>query len=154
MSKNNASSKPTKSAQTKIEKETQKLDGQEKRILDAYREGVIEIDELKDQKAQIARNRKALNAKQKAALSQREHSGRPKITMAMLGDVSACFQRAMANADFVTREKLANLLINSVALHADKATVKGNIPVIKGDVLHPTHVRGSFFFVIRLSILM
>jgi len=64
--------------------------------------------------------------------------------MAMLEDVSIRFQRVMTNEDFATREKLANLLINSVTLHADKAIVKGNIPVTKGDVLNPTHASGFF----------
>ena len=60
--------------------------------------------------------------------------------MAMLGDVSARFQRIVAKADFATREKFANLLINSVILHKDKAIVKGNIPVTKTDVLNPSNL--------------
>ncbi len=139
LSRNNAPSRSAKPDQPKIEKEIQKLVAQEKRILDAYRESIIEIDELKEQKAKIANKLKALNAQQKAALSQLEGSGRPEITMAMLGDVSARFQRVMAKADFATREKLANLLINSVTLHKDRAIVKGNIPVIRGDVLNPSN---------------
>jgi site-specific DNA recombinase len=145
LTKNNAPSKPAKSAQTKIEKEIQKLDVQEKRILDAYREGIIEIDELKEQKVKVARNRNALNAKQKAALSQLEGSGRPEITMATLGHVSAQFQRVMAKTDFATREKMANLIINSVTLHTDKAIVRGKIPVIKSDALNPSKHWSPFF---------
>ena len=80
-------SQSAKGEQGKIEKKLERLDIQEKRILDVYREGIIEIDELKEQKAKIANSRKTLNAQQKAALSQLEHSGRPEITMAMLGDV-------------------------------------------------------------------
>jgi site-specific DNA recombinase len=139
LTRNNASSKSTKSAQTKVEKEIQKLAVQEKRILDAYRESIIEIDELKEQKSKITERRKVLNAQQKAALSQLERSGRPEITMAMLGDVSARFQSVMAKADFAAREKMANLLINSVILHKDKAIVTGNIPVTKTDVLKPSN---------------
>ena len=59
----------------------------------------------------------------------------PEITMAMLGDVSARFERAMAKADFATREKLANWLIHSVALHQNKAVVKGYIPMTTADAL-------------------
>jgi len=151
LSKNNMPSKAAKSDQSKIEKELQRLDVQEKRILDAYREEIIELEELKEQKAKIARSRKALNVKQKAALSQLEGSGRTEITMSMLGDVSDRFQRVMAKADFETREKLANLLINSVALHADKAIVKGNIPVYQGDVLNPQNQRVTFSRILVVS---
>jgi hypothetical protein len=41
----------------------------------------------------------------------------------------------MANADFETRTRLANLLVNSVTLYPDRAVVAGNIPVIKTDAL-------------------
>jgi len=145
--RNNALAKSIKSNQSKIEKEIQRLAVEEKRILDAYRESVIELDELKEQKAKIARTRKGLNAKQKAALSQLEGTGRPDITMSTLGDISGRFQRVMANADFSTREKVANLIINSVVLHDDKAIVSGNIPISNSDAL-TTSNHGQALFVI------
>ena len=43
----------------------------------------------------------------------------------------------MKKASFDKRQKLADLLINSVTLFSDKAIVKGNIPVAHGDVLNP-----------------
>jgi hypothetical protein len=63
----------------------------------------------------------------------------------MLGDVSARFQRAMSKADFIKREKIVNLLVNSTTLYTHKAVVKGNIPVIRGDVLIPSNLASSFF---------
>jgi site-specific DNA recombinase len=124
---------------SKMDKDLEKLDVQEKRILDAYREAVITLDELKEQKSKIANNRKVLEAKKKAALSQQESISHPEITMDMLGDVSARYRRVMANAEFATREKLVNLLINSVTIYPHKAVVKGNIPVITADVLIPSN---------------
>jgi hypothetical protein len=59
----------------------------------------------------------------------------------MLGDVSARYRRVIAKADFATKEKLANLLINSVTLYPKKAVVEGNIPVIQTDVLNPSALR-------------
>jgi hypothetical protein len=118
---------------------------QEKRIVDAYRESIIDLDELKSQKAQIAAKRKTLEAKKKAIPSHRESVGHAEITWDMLGDVSARFQRAMSKADFANREKLVNLLVNSVTLYTHKAKVSGNIPVIRGDVLNPSNVALGFF---------
>ena len=57
----------------------------------------------------------------------------------MLGDLSARFRRVMAKADFATREKLVNLLVQSLTLYANKVIVKGNIPMITGDALNPAH---------------
>ena len=59
--------------------------------------------------------------------------------MADLGDVSARYRRVMAKADFATKQKLVNLLVNSVTLHPNKAVVEGNIPVAPSDALVPTH---------------
>ncbi len=120
-----------------IEKKVQKLDEQEKRILDAYREGIIELEELKEQKSKISCTQSSLNSKIKAVQNQQDGSERTDITLSMLGDVSNRFQRVMAKADFPTREKLANLLINSVTLYQNKAVVSGNIPVSSDDVLNP-----------------
>ncbi|MBI5963984.1 MAG: recombinase family protein [Chloroflexi bacterium] len=128
-----------------FDKELNQLDVQEKRILDAYREAIISLEELKAQKMKISDRRGFIEAKKKAILSHTEGLGQQKITMGMLGDVSARFQRAMAKADFAKREKLANLLVNSVTLKTDKAIVNGNIPIDKLDALTTPHLSGAFF---------
>jgi hypothetical protein len=122
------------------DKNLDRLSIQEQRILDAYREGIITLDELKNQKDAIVNKRKVLEAKKKAAISQSEVLVQPEITMDMLEDVSARFSRAMANASFDKRQKLANRLINSVTLHPGRAVIEGNIPIIKGDALIPSNL--------------
>jgi len=129
---------PVGQAISQFDKELYQLDAQEKRILDAYREEVISLPDLKEQKDMISNRRRVLEAKKKAALSQSESLGQPQITMDMLGDVTNRFQRVMAKSDFATREKLVNLLVNSVTLMTDKAIVSGNIPITSVDVLNTT----------------
>ncbi len=128
----------------KTSHELEKLAIQEQRLIDAYREGAINLPELKEQKAKIANKRDILQVKKKAAPSPLGSSGRPEITLHDLGDVSTRFSRAMAHADFSKREKLVNLLINSVTLYPNKAVVEGNIPVIQGDVLSQSSNRMAF----------
>ncbi len=141
---------PIANTDAKTDKDLEKLDVQEKRIIDAYREGIIDIGELKTQKENIASKRKTLEAKKKATPSHTESAGQTEITLDMLGDVSARFQRAMAKKDFATREKLVNLLVDSVTLNTHKALVKGNIPVIRGDALNPSNLALSFFLHLKL----
>jgi site-specific DNA recombinase len=129
---------PSSQSTIEFDKDLNKLALQENRILDAYREDIITLEELKAQKEKILSRRKVLGAKKKAALSHAETPGKPQITMDMLGDVSARFQRVMRKADFATRDKLSHLLINSVMLTPDKAVIVGNIPLIKIDVLNLT----------------
>src|SRR5258706_2749372 len=145
LDRKNAAHVSTTNPDTKTDKDLEKLDVQEKRILDAYRESIIDLEELKIQKEKIAAKRKTLEAKKKATPSHRESVGHAEITWDMLGDVSARFQRAMVKADFATREKLVNLLVNSVTLYIHTAKVTGNIPVLRGDVLNPSNVASSFF---------
>lgn len=118
-----------------IAEELDKLANQEKRIIDAYRQEVISLDELRIQKGTISDRRKVLEGKKDALQCHTEAFKQPKITMDMLGDVSRRFQRVMKKADFQTRERITNLLVNSVTLYPDKAIVKGNIPLDKFDAL-------------------
>ncbi|MCB9109617.1 MAG: recombinase family protein [Anaerolineales bacterium] len=126
-----------------IDKELDKLAAQEQRLITAYRQEVINLDELKTQKGMIAERRKVLEAKKKAFESRSNAPEQPKITMAMLGDVSARFSRVMAKADFQTQEKIVNHLVNSVRLFTDKAIIRGNIPVDKFDALIPLPFGGG-----------
>jgi site-specific DNA recombinase len=147
LDRKNVSRLPNTKADTKTDKDLEKLNVQEKRILDAYRESIIDLDELKSQRETIAAKRKALEAKKKATPSRTESTGQTEITLDMLGDVSARFSRTMAKADFAKREKLVSHLVNSVTLYTNRAVVKGNIPVIRGDVLNPSNLASSFFYI-------
>jgi len=140
LERKNSAHLPIANTDAKTDKDLEKLNVQEKRIIDAYREGIIDLGELKIQKENIAAKRKTLEAKKKAAPSHTESAGQTEITLDMLGDISARFQRAMSKADFANREKLVNLLVNSVTLYPHKAVVKGNIPVIRGDALNPSNL--------------
>lgn len=126
---------PTNTPNNEIDQELDKLALQEKRILDAFREEVISLDELKAQKEKITSRRKVLEAKKKTAPSPTEGLGRSKITLDMLGDVSARYQRVMPKSDFLTREKIVNRLVTSVTLLTNKAIIRGNVPVDKLDAL-------------------
>ena len=129
---------PPSLSTSEFDKELSQLTIQDKRILDAYREEVITLEDLKAEKEKITNRRKVLEGKKKDVLSHVESLGQPQITMNDLGDVSKRFQHVMAKADFPTREKIINLLVNSVTLYKAKAVIQGNIPVSKFDVLSPS----------------
>lgn len=118
-----------KSSLYKAEQELEKLTNQEKRLLDAYREGIIELDELREQKAKITKRLHVAKAKQKAVQSAEEGSGKPDITLSELLDLSAVYKRAMSEADASSKQTIANLLINRVKLYPNKAVVEGIIPL-------------------------
>ncbi|KAA3647117.1 MAG: hypothetical protein DWQ07_06370 [Chloroflexi bacterium] len=115
-------------------KQIEGLGSQEERLLDAYREQVIDLDELKAQKGKIAEQQKNLERRLKRLTERQEGHSQPEVSLDELGDLSKHFQRVMAKADHDKRRKLVNLLVNSVTLYENKAIVHGNIPITK-DVL-------------------
>jgi hypothetical protein len=72
----------------------------------------------------------------------------------MLGDVSARFQRVMPKANFETRIKLVNLLVNSVTLLTNKAKVKEIVPIDNPDALITTRANLPFFDSPKFSLLV
>ena len=96
---------------------------------------MIGLDGLKEQKTKIAAKRAVLEARKKPVLGYSESSGQLEITLEMLGYEFARFKRVMEKADFSTREKLVNLLVNSITLFPDRVKIEGNIPVTNLDVL-------------------
>lgn len=133
----------------KIEQELDKVTQQEKRLLDAYREGIIDLDELREQKAKVARRVYVLKAKQKAMQSTQEGPGKPEMTLAELVDLSAIYKRAMSKADAATKQTIANLLINRVKLYPNKAVVEGIIPLDR-DALVPSKHASPFVSLISV----
>lgn len=121
-----------------LENDATKLAIQEKRILDAYREGAISLEELREQKGKIAKRRLIVEDQLHAAQNAQESRQDSEITMADLEDLSAVYKRAMSKADFATKAKIANLLIKRVKLFPDKAIVEGFIP-IDPDALAKSH---------------
>ena len=79
------------------------------------------------QKKKIRSRINSLNIKKNSILTQLEAPKKPEISLEMLGDISDRFKRVMENADFSTREKLVNLLVNKITLYPEKAIVNGNV---------------------------
>ena len=69
----------------KLERDIVKLTTQERRIIDAYREGIIDLEELREQKEKISEKLKSLKAQKKAAQSQQKDSEQLEITSEILG---------------------------------------------------------------------
>ena len=91
------------------DKASAKLDAEEERLLDAYREKVIDLAQLKRQMGRLTEKRAHHNAVREALAHRTEPIERPRITRDMLGDLSARYRRAMANADFAARRQIVEI---------------------------------------------
>jgi len=118
------------------EQASAKLDAEQERLLDAYREKVIDLAQLKRQMGKLTEKRAHHNAVREALARRTEPLERPRITRDMLGHLSSRYRRAMANADFTARRQIVESLVTGVTLLPGKAVVSGVIPVDDG-VLRP-----------------
>lgn len=63
------------------QKQISELGSQEERLLDAYREQVINLDELKAQKVKIAEQQKNLERRLKRLIEEQEGHSQPEVTL-------------------------------------------------------------------------
>jgi len=108
------------------------LDAEEERLLDAYREKVIDLAQLKRQMGKLMEKRAHHNAVRDALARRTQPVERPRITRDMLGDLSTRYRRAMANADFAARRQIVESLVTGVTLYPGKAVLSGVIPIDDG----------------------
>jgi site-specific DNA recombinase len=114
------------------EKALAALETEEGRLLDAYRENVIDLEQLKTQMQKLKARRAHLEGLQEALARSSATPQRPAITREMLGDLSARYRRAMANVDFSARRKIVEDLVTQVAIYPGRAVVSGIIPIDNG----------------------
>ena len=114
------------------DKAMSRLEAEEERILDAYREKVIDLSQLKSQMDKLSAKRAHLKSLRETLTRPPQSPQRPQITRAMLGDLSARYRRAMAGADFAARRQIVESLVTQVALYPGKAVVSGVIPIDNG----------------------
>jgi hypothetical protein len=108
------------------------LDAEEERLLDAYREKVIDLAQLKRQMGKLTEKRAHHKAIREALARRTEPVERPRITRDMLGDLSARYRRAMTNADFTAHRQIVESLVTEVTLYPGRAVVSGVIPIDDG----------------------
>ncbi len=114
------------------EQASAKMDAEEERLLDAYREKIIDLAQLKRQMGKLTEKRTHQDAVRRALARRTEPLERPRITREMLGDLSSRYRRAMSNADFTARRQIVESLVTGVTLYPGKAVVSGVIPIDDG----------------------
>jgi hypothetical protein len=114
---------------TDNDKAIERLRVEEERLIDAYRGQVISLDHLKPQLKKIEAKRARLTTERKAFLQRQEGSRSPRLDSLDLDAIASRLKRAMARADFATRQRIVQVLLNSVTVYPDRAVVSGVLPL-------------------------
>lgn len=110
----------------RTEKETllERIEGEEERLLKAYREGAIEIDQLEPQMDQIKTRKEALE-------EHKEQLEAPSMRLAKKGAKWLCERVAeqLERLEFEQKQRFLRLLIDDIVIGDDQLLIKGVLPV-------------------------
>ncbi len=122
----NASTRKHQVEIDRIEKDFEKCGLEETRILDAYRAGIISIDQLKDQIETIKRKKKVLlNEKENLTKGQR-----PNVTLKedAINDYCRLISEKVTKASNVDRKYLLSEALNKISINNKVIRIQGVIP--------------------------
>lgn len=113
-----------------IDKELKGMEGEENRLLDAYREHIITIDQLKDQMAKVQEKKKLLDQEKQGLLSKQESSISKLSVKKTINDYCKQVERRLDSLkdDFDGKSYLLHLAINKIVVDGNKVRIKGIIP--------------------------
>jgi site-specific DNA recombinase len=113
----------------RLEGQLRRLDREEQRLIDAYQEGVITLEELGQRRQKARQQREAVSARQKEQERQLQEAEKAR---ALLLDLRSFCGRVCARLDAVTfaeRQQLMQLLIERVIVGEDTLEIRHVIPL-------------------------
>jgi len=125
---------PTKQRKESIEKELLRLGNSTQRLLDAYQENLIEIDELRDRMPQLKRRRKTLEselASLESALTDQ------KSVLRLATDIESFLNQLKTAADTLCvkeQQKILRLIVKEILIDDETVTIKHSIPLVNKNI--------------------
>lgn len=132
-----------------IDRELMNTENEETRLLDAYRERVISMEQLKDQMAKIQENKKQLEKEKQELLAKQENSLSPLTAEKTINDYCRQIESRLEGLkeDFGGKRYLLSRALNSVILEGKNVRIRGIIPTypqeqpIFGNIVSTTSAR-------------
>ncbi|MFH1312446.1 MAG: hypothetical protein ABIJ00_04390 [Candidatus Eisenbacteria bacterium] len=112
------------------DRDLKNTDREESRLLDAYRENVISMDQLKNQMSEVRDKKKRLDEERLALLARLETSRSQIVDM---NDVEQVCRRIGEHLDsirdnFEARQLILTLLVTKIIVHSRMVRIRGVIP--------------------------
>jgi site-specific DNA recombinase len=135
------SSNPTKRRKESIEKELLRLGNNIQRLLDAYQEDLIKIEELRDRMPQLRKRQKALQselASLECALSDQ------KAVFRLATNIESFLDQLKSAADTLSvegRQKVLRLIVREILIDDETVTIKHSIPLPNSTITEKSNIR-------------
>jgi site-specific DNA recombinase len=120
---------PTEQRKEVLEKEIVRIDKSIQKLLDAYQEDLLQLEELRDRMPQLRRRQNALKAELKdidSALTD-QHA-----VLRLTNNIEAFLHKLRKAADainVVERQKVLRLIVKEIQLDDESLTIKHSIPL-------------------------
>jgi site-specific DNA recombinase len=115
----------------------ERLRQEERRLLDAYQAGVINLDELADRRQQLAVRRQAVEAQQAQQAQLRQERARAQAVLTDLTAFCARVRGRLHHAAFADQQAILQLLVERIVVGDDTLEVQHVIP-LRGPPAEPT----------------
>jgi site-specific DNA recombinase len=133
-------SNPTKRRKESVEKELLRLEKSIQRLLDAYQEDLIQIEELRDRMPRLRKRQKAL----KSELVSLECAVADQEAVLRLATNIESFLHQLRNAantlNVVERQKVVRLVVKEILIDDETITIKHSIPLVNSTITQGSNI--------------
>ncbi|MEW6535912.1 MAG: hypothetical protein AB1454_09855 [Candidatus Auribacterota bacterium] len=114
-----------------VEKDMKKALGEENRLLEAYREGIISIEQLKAQMAKIQDRKDKLTDKQQLLMQSQQNVIPFSLAKKSIQDYCKIIEKRLNDIkdNFEDKRYLLELAINQIVVEENTLIIKGIVPV-------------------------
>lgn len=105
------------------------LQGQIDRLVDAYQQGAIEVDELKARRQRLEASLQATRARAQSLEAQHADGARLERLTADIAAFAAAIRDGLEALDFAGRQRLVRLLIERVIVQGEDVTIEHAVPL-------------------------
>ena len=127
---------PQQQEQQRLERKLAALKSEERRLLDAFQAGLLELPELQARNQRIAEEAARLRQRFVVLQQQQQAQLRQANLSATLEGFCRNLNAALDNPSFETKQRILNLVVDKVVVQNDQITIKHMIPITN---LHLQH---------------
>lgn len=113
----------------KIRLHISRLEHEEDRMLDAYRTGIVTLEQLREQMNKVRQNNQQLEEKEKRLLEERNEYVSHARTVENIKEFCNLLEQRLESFEFQERQKFLRLLLHKVVFEGDCIRIQGVIPL-------------------------
>ena len=120
---------PGQQEQQRVERRLAALGQEERRLLDAYQAGLLELADLKERSLRIAEEETRLRQRFVMLKQQRQEQQRQATLGATVEEFCRNLSAALENPSFETKRRILGLVVDKIEVLDDQITIKHMIPI-------------------------